>query len=290
MSKIAIDPKLCIKCNNCVEICPFSIYNQTNSDSIPNLVNDELCVSCGHCVALCPSNAISHEDFPNGSINPVNQKIIPSVNQIFELIKSRRSVRVFINKSVEKNKIEKIIEGACFAPSTNNIQSTQFVVVQDKDLLSEITKITADYLENIVKKLQNPIIRSILLVIAKNKMKSAYDRVPDYNKLINSYKSGKDLITHNAPTLIFFYAEKNIGFSDVNADLALQNASFVCQTLGLGCFYTGYVIAACKHNNHINRLLNLKKHHKIYGCLAVGYPKYEFKNWISKKPSSILWI
>lgn len=290
MSKITINQDLCSKCNICVEICPFSIFNQLDNDSIPTLVNDELCVSCGHCIAICPSNAISHIDFPNGSIKPVDQKIIPSVKQILELIRSRRSIRVFKYKSVEKEKIERIIQGACFAPSANNIQSTQFVVVQNKDTLNEITKLTVDYLKSIVKKLQNPILKPVLSIFVKNKIDSTRQKIPDYVKIINAFDNGNDLIIHNAPVLIFFYAEKNIGFSDVNANLALQNATFTCQTLGLGCFYAGYVIVACRHDRSVQNLLNIPITHCIYGCLAIGYPKFEFKNWIQRKSSKIEWL
>jgi len=290
MSKIKIDPNLCTKCNICVEICPFSIYNQSEKDSIPSLINDELCVSCGHCVAICPSNAISHVDFPNGAINPVDIKKIPSDIQIFELIRSRRSIRVFNNKSVEKSKIQRIIQGACFAPSTNNIQSTQYVVLQDKKILKEITKKTADYLQDIVQKFQNPVIRSAVNIFSNNKYRSVQSQIPDYKKIIQAYNSGEDLIIHNAPLLLFFHAEDGIGCTDVNADLALQNASVMCQALGLGCFYAGYVIAVCKNNNNVHSLLKIPDNHQIYGCLAIGYPKYEFKKWINRKPSKIEWI
>jgi nitroreductase/NAD-dependent dihydropyrimidine dehydrogenase PreA subunit len=290
MSKITIDPDVCTRCNICIETCPFSIFQQSKNTSIPILENDELCVSCGHCIAICPVHAIAHVKFPQGSIQPVEKNILPSDKQLLELIRSRRSIRAFSSRSVDKKKIEKIVEGACYAPSTNNTQTTQFLVIQNKNILREITNSTVKYLQNTVKIIQNPLLRLLVSIGRSYTMKNAKKRVQDYLKLIDAFEKGNNLITHNAPVLLFFHAENNIAFSDVNADLALQNASLICQTIGLGCFYAGYILTACQNKKNIQNLCSIPKDHQIHGCLAIGYPKYEFNNWIVRKISTIDWL
>jgi len=241
----------------------MNIFIQKEEDSIPEVTHEEMCISCGHCVAICPGGAISHKSFPEGSIKPVNQDIIPSIEQILELLRTRRSIRVFKDKKVEKELIEKIIDGARFAPSAHNVQSTEFLVIQDKDILNRIIELTISFLKGISH--------------------------PDYDMVVNAVQNGRDQILHNAPVLLVFHAEKN-HFSDVNATLALHNASLVIEGLGLGSFYTGYVIAACKHDKSIQSLLSIPKNHQIYGALALGYPKFEFKNWIERRPPKIEWV
>ena len=49
---------------------------------------------------------------------------------MFEIIKTRRSTRSFKEIEVEKEKIDKIIEAARYAPSGGNNQSSHFIVIQ----------------------------------------------------------------------------------------------------------------------------------------------------------------
>ena len=51
----------------------------------------------------------------------------------FDLVNKRESVRGYLDKEVEKEKIIKIIEAARVAPSACNAQPWKFVVVNDKN-------------------------------------------------------------------------------------------------------------------------------------------------------------
>ena len=51
---------------------------------------------------------------------------------ILQFIKSRRSIRKFLDKPVEKIHLAKILEAARWAPSAGNCQPWRFVVVTDK--------------------------------------------------------------------------------------------------------------------------------------------------------------
>lgn len=51
---------------------------------------------------------------------------------ILEFIKSRRSIRKFLDKPVEKEHLTKILEAARWAPSAGNCQPWRFIVITDK--------------------------------------------------------------------------------------------------------------------------------------------------------------
>ncbi len=51
---------------------------------------------------------------------------------VWEAIKRRRSVRAYLDKEVEEEKVRKILEAAREAPSASNRQEWRFVVVQEK--------------------------------------------------------------------------------------------------------------------------------------------------------------
>ncbi len=59
-----------------------------------------------------------------------------------ELIKKRRSVREFADKSISREVLEKVVDAARYAPTARNIQPWEFVVVADKGNLKELAGIT----------------------------------------------------------------------------------------------------------------------------------------------------
>jgi nitroreductase len=50
----------------------------------------------------------------------------------FELVSTRHSVRLYENRAVEKEKIQKILESANLAPSAGNLQGYEIFVLTDK--------------------------------------------------------------------------------------------------------------------------------------------------------------
>jgi nitroreductase len=56
----------------------------------------------------------------------------------FEAIKNRRSIRKYQDKSVEKEKLQRVLEAARLAPSAMNRQPYQVFVVASKDVLSKV--------------------------------------------------------------------------------------------------------------------------------------------------------
>jgi len=55
-----------------------------------------------------------------------------------EAIKARRSIRVFADKEVEKEKIQEIINLATFAPSNCNIQGWRFIIIDQDEIKGKI--------------------------------------------------------------------------------------------------------------------------------------------------------
>lgn len=290
MSQITINPDLCKRDGICVRGCPAEVYVQREKGARPEVVYGEFCIACGHCVALCPHGAIHHEAYPAGSIQPILKEGIPPYDRVLELVRSRRSTRAFRDQPVEKELIEKMIAGARYAPSAHNTQSTEFIVIQDPALLKQISRLTADYLEKIIKLLRNPVTRFFMRLVEGKKVQGAIRALDGFEQLIRALRQGRDRILHEAPALILFHADQSTVFAEANANLALQNAALIAQSLGLGSFWTGYVVSVCNRDDRIPRLLSLPKGHKVYAGLALGYPQFPFRNWVERRPPRVMWV
>ena len=294
MYEIEIDTELCKKDGLCAMTCPVSIFQQSEKATIPLIVNERLnnCVGCGHCVAICPQGAISHSLYPAGTVHPIKKEIVPGYDSLLELIRSRRSKRAFRKKLVEKEKIEKIMDAARFAPSGHNEQTTEFVVVQDQATIQQIGKLTADGMLKLAQPFKNPVGRLMMrAIIGKRGAEYVGELAPELEKLAEMYENGTDFILNDPPVLILFGADIVSGtFAGVNANLALHNAALAAETLGLGCFYSGFVVTVSERSDSIAQLIGLPETHKVYGSLAVGYPQVKFNKWPERNPAKVTWI
>jgi nitroreductase len=59
---------------------------------------------------------------------------------VFEAIQQRRSIRSYRDKPVEREKVEKILEGARLAPSANNHEPWHFITVTDAEKRKALSK------------------------------------------------------------------------------------------------------------------------------------------------------
>jgi len=69
-----------------------------------------------------------------------------SPSDFLQLIKTRQSNRSYLNKPVEKEKIDRILEAALLAPSACNAQPWHFIVVDDQELKDKIADKTSNVL------------------------------------------------------------------------------------------------------------------------------------------------
>ncbi|MHA1237885.1 MAG: nitroreductase family protein [Candidatus Odinarchaeia archaeon] len=58
--------------------------------------------------------------------------------EFYKVIKGRRSIRKYVDKSVPKELILKIIKAACFAPSAHNSQPWRYIVVLDDKIKNRL--------------------------------------------------------------------------------------------------------------------------------------------------------
>jgi nitroreductase len=259
-------------------------------------MDEEGCIACGQCVAICPQSAISHSEFPSTTIRPIQFEQMPTSEQVMTLLKTRRSIRAFRDKPLTNETIESIIDGARFAPSGHNSQSTEFLIVQNKDVLKQVSTTVIEYLKFEIRRFGNPLFRTFALLADRELAESGLHEIPWFKQLIRLFESGEDPILNDAPALLAFHAPRTIGFADVNAQLALQNASLVAHSLGIGHFYTGWVLSPCRAprarswNRRIPSLIGIPPGNTLHGTLALGYPIPRFKNMIERNPPQIRWV
>jgi nitroreductase len=58
-----------------------------------------------------------------------------------DFLKERRSIRTYLDKDIPDREIEMILEAGRWTPSASNKQPWEFIVIKDKEILKEISKV-----------------------------------------------------------------------------------------------------------------------------------------------------
>jgi len=62
------------------------------------------------------------------------------MTSFFELLKTRRSIRKYLPKAVEPDKISQIIQAALMSPASKRSNPWEFIIVQDKEMLVKLSE------------------------------------------------------------------------------------------------------------------------------------------------------
>jgi nitroreductase len=67
--------------------------------------------------------------------------------RVFEVIKGRRSIRKFENRSIEKKILQKLVEAGVWAPTGGNAQTWVFIIITDCNRIRKIKAVSPGILE-----------------------------------------------------------------------------------------------------------------------------------------------
>jgi nitroreductase/NAD-dependent dihydropyrimidine dehydrogenase PreA subunit len=270
MNLLVVDKETCTQCGICAATCPRGII-YFRGKSYPRLLPrvDEYCARCGHCVAVCPSGSLTHREIPVGQCSPLDESLKVTYGQCTQLIKGRRSIRIYKDMKVPRQEMERVIEVARYAPTGHNSQAVRWLVIDDKDEVNRLSEIGTDWMRWVVK--NDP------------------QLTPMVEGALKSMELGMDVFLRDAPAVVVAFAEKSNPVAYMDCIIALSYFDIVANSVGLGCCWAGYLYFAATTFPPMMKALSLPEGHVFHGGLMVGYPKYSYQRIPLRKPPHIAW-
>ncbi|MEQ9714360.1 MAG: nitroreductase family protein [Candidatus Asgardarchaeia archaeon] len=178
--------------------------------------------------------------------------------KLLEIIKSRRTIRVFLNKPIEREIIEKLLEAARWAPSAHNRQPWRFVVITNQKTKEELAYAMA-------RKLKEDLERNGLPEdFIKTKVESSIKRFVSAPVLILVCMTMEEMDKY--PDEFRNNAERTMAIQSVA--LAIQNMLLMAHTLGLGvCWRCAPLFAP----DIVKKVLGIPENWEPQAILEVGY-------------------
>jgi len=163
-----------------------------------------------------------------------------------EIIAQRRSIRRYLDKSVEREKILECLEAARLAPSADNVQPWRFLVIDDPELKDKFTKEIFSGIYSISKfAAKAPV---LIMILAR-----------------------LDIIANRIGKQI-----QNIHFYLIDTGIAGEHIVLQAEELGIGTCWIGWF-----NSRKARKVLNIPRKYKIVSLISMGY--YEQKPSREKK-------
>ncbi|QTA93793.1 nitroreductase family protein [Desulfonema magnum] len=273
MRLFVTDQKKCKRDGICVAECPMGIIALKDQNATPVPADDanELCINCGHCVAVCPHGALSLKTMSPEQCPPVQKDLQFTPEQVEYLLRSRRSVRVYKNKAVDRKIISKLIDMARFAPSGHNLQPVRWLVICDSAEVRKLASLVADWMRYMVRE-QPDMVKGLHM-----------------ERLVRRWDAGDDVICRDAPHVIVAHAPKDERTAPAASTIALSYLELAAGSLDLGACWAGYFNTAATFWPPMQEALGLPKGHISYGAMMVGYPKFRYHRLPLRNKARITW-
>jgi nitroreductase/ferredoxin len=273
MSLFTIDEAKCKRDGICVAECPVRIIAMKDADSTPVPTPDaaERCIRCGHCVAVCPHGAFTHALLRTEDFRPIDKALALSPEQTEQFLRSRRSVRTYQGKPVEREKLQKLIELARYAPTGGNSQLVSWLAVNSRAEVKKLTGMVIDLMKELVK------------------AKDAFAVNYRLDRAVADWKTGIDTISRGAPALVIAHAPKAYGLGVVDCTSALAYLDLAAPTVGLGTCWAGFFMLALPQWQPLREALAIPADHVAHGVMMVGYPKYQYHRLVPRNAPQIDW-
>jgi nitroreductase len=170
------------------------------------------------------------------------------MKDIMDVIKSRRSIRGFSEEQIKQEELDVILEAGRYAPSAAGKQAWHFTVIQDQQILDEISsEAKRIYRSSAVEFLQN---------IGSNEQFHTF---------------------FHAPTVIIISGETNSIAPNSDCAVAAQNIMLAAEALQIGsCWISAAaVITQTEAGKKIIERLGLPEGYAPFNSIVLGYKKAE---------------
>ncbi len=246
---VNFDINRCVSCGECSRVCSGFAIKMQSNSPV---FSPEKCFNCGHCESTCPTSAVKFE-------NDFFQ--IEAKTSLENSVINRRSIRHFKAETPPKAVIERAINLTQWAPSSKNQRSMAWCVVHGREKVREALSFAMQW-----------------------------SRENDKNTaLVNFYDKGFNLITCDAPCLIFACIPEDAINAEVDCGLTMGTLELLLFESGLGSCWGGFCTRLFSCDQSLKDHIGVPEGMKICSTLMLGFADEKYNKPPSRPAPNVIW-
>ena len=201
-------------------------------------------------------------------------------------VRERRSMRVYKNKRVEREKVEALVNTARWAPTGRNLQAITWLAIDDTKTISLLSERTVNVLVKGAEDLRN----SITPETGAQEKKLTLMQAKTFEHLGRRFKKGEQPIFFGAPVILFAITPHS-HFGRDDAVISGYTMQLAAVQMGLATCQIGYFIFGAQMDKELGKdILNILDGQEVQMVLTLGYPKYKMRRSVFRAPLPLQWV
>jgi ferredoxin len=286
-----VDAEACNGDGLCVEVCPENAIELV--DEVASTVEGraEHCICCGQCVAVCPTEALQVRALAAGDFRRLTRPDV-GYDEFYDFLRSRRSVRVFKDKPVDRADIDKILAAAATAPMGFPPHTTEVVVINEKHELENLLSELIRHFDSMIKTFSSPIGRAMVrLSVGAETYNELKVHVIEKARYANELhrRDGTDRYMYRAPVVMLFHGNRWGMSYQENAHLVCHHSMLAAASLGLGTTIIGMIPPVVDRDAALRERYGIPKDNRVVTSLIIGHPKYRYRQSIRRDLAGVVY-
>ena len=270
---LTVDKEKCIGCGLCARDCTRDVISLEEGMAV---IGGAPCLKCWHCIAICPQKAISSEECREDEVLEYSRESFAvEPEKLLNLIRFRRSIRLYQKKEVERETLLRVIEAGRVSPTGCNRQPLRFLIL-DREL-EAIKLLCMEELKAIAEEAPDS------PAIANDTVRQRFLHMAEEYR-----QTGRDRLFFNAPLAVVLIADTTLGGRPLlDAGIAAANMELMACTQGLGTCYIGFFTSAVEYGKHVAGRIGLREGEIVAACFVTGYPAHSYRRTVGRNPGRI---
>lgn len=261
MALVTIDEQLCDREGACIDSCPHSLL-LPGRDGLPVEREDaaNVCIRCGQCVSVCAKRALTNH-LLEGKEFMDKSALGQAADPLVFAMKTRRSVRAYQQRAVDKAVFNALFEVVRFSPTANNSQKLWWIVTLEPEATRNLAGLALDWLRH-----------------------TYYA-----DGLDKPWEGDPDPVLRGAPHLLLCCAPEDYYWAATDSAIAVTHLELLAASRGLGTCWAGIFMRAAAAWQPLMESLALPPGQKAFGAVMLGYPRHKFGLVPPRKPAAVNW-
>jgi len=285
-----VDPEACLGCGTCVAICPAQVLSLSGGKAG---VVGAGCIGCGHCAAVCPAAAVRVDTgdgwaeayatlTPSGAL-VASGEFSPAA--LVDMLRSRRSCRLFRAEAVPGPLLEDLVRVAVTAPSGTNSQAWTFTVLTSRAAVAGLSGAVAGFFRRLNRLAARAVVRRVLAWLGRGELEAYYRThyAEVRQALVGWDRDRTDRLFYEAPAALVIGSRPGASCPAEDALLAAGNVLLAAQAMGLGSCLIGYAAAAMAHDRRVAAAAGVPEGEQVHAVIALGWPKVTFARPVGRR-------
>ncbi len=206
-------------------------------------------------------------------------------NEVEEAFLKRRSVRKYKRKQVPEHYVKRILEVGRYSASQGNCQPWRFVVVRDRDMISEMEL----FVQNTLAMMSSAPPEEVASEEPSEQQGPPPHPIPI--KLLQEAPPGMGIkVFHGAPTVIFpLMDSRGIGHPEIDLGIVGTNMIMSAYSLGLGTCWVGF--AEILNFSDWPQRLGIEEPYKLVEAITIGFEAGDAQhNFVQRETHRTAWF